>query len=131
MRELLTKHRESPAVTNAIKKSTPSALPWRNFDPIGRWRSEYGKNKPIDASGELPSGEAFKNLADLKQLLLQREAFFARMFTEKLAAYACGRRIEAADRQAIAQIYEPLRDDRYPMQKLIERVVLSNVFRSR
>jgi hypothetical protein len=52
------------------------------------------------------------------------------MLTEKLVAYACGRKIEPRDRPAIEKICEPLREKGYPMRELIEAVVTSDLFLS-
>lgn len=85
----------------------------------------------IDSAGILPSGESFQDLAGLKAILAQRHTFFARMLTEKLLAYACGRRIEPLDRAAVQEIFQPLEETGYPMRSLIERIVTSNLFRSK
>ena len=131
MRDILTKHRESPACYECHQKIDPLGFALENFDPIGRWRSGYASGTKVDSAGVLPSGESFEGLADLKAILVQRHAFFARMLTEKLVAYACGRRIEPLDRASITEIYQPLEDKSYPLRSLIERVVTSSSFRSK
>ncbi len=130
MRDLLVKHRDSPACMECHQKIDPLGFALENFDPIGQWRTHYDKKIAIDSSGELPSGESFKDLAGLKKVLVQRKEFFARMLTEKLVAYACGRKIEPRDRPAIEKICEPLREKGYPMRELIEAVVTSDLFLS-
>jgi Protein of unknown function (DUF1592)/Protein of unknown function (DUF1588)/Protein of unknown function (DUF1585)/Protein of unknown function (DUF1587)/Protein of unknown function (DUF1595)/Planctomycete cytochrome C len=130
MRDLLVKHRDSPTCMECHRKIDPLGFALENFDPIGAWRTHYDKKIEIDSSGELPSGEMFKNVAGLKKVLMQRKEFFARMLTEKLVAYACGRTIESRDRPAIEKICEPLREKGYPMRELIEAVVTSDLFLS-
>jgi hypothetical protein len=131
MRDLLVKHRDSPACMECHRKIDPLGFAMENFDPIGQWRTHYSKKVTIDASGELPSGESFQDLAGLKKVLMQRKEFFARMLTEKLVAYACGRKMEPRDRPRIEAICEPLREKGYPMRDLIEAVVTSDLFLSR
>ncbi len=129
MRDLLTKHRESPACYECHQKIDPLGFALENFDPIGCWRMEYENGTKIDSSGVLPSGEAFHDLAGLKAVLVERQAFFARMLTEKLFAYACGRRVEPLDRPAITKLSAELRESGYPMRTLIEQIVASELFR--
>ncbi|MDZ4848477.1 MAG: DUF1592 domain-containing protein [Pirellulaceae bacterium] len=129
MRDLLTKHRDSPACFECHQKIDPLGFALENFDPIGRWRTKYANGSSIDSSGVLPSGETFQDLAGLKEVLVQRQTFFARILTEKLMAYACGRRVEPLDRSSITKIAESLRENDYPMRSLIEQVVLSDLFR--
>jgi len=64
----------------------------------------------------------------LKEALLDRKEFFARMLTEKLLAYGLGRRIEPSDRAEIDGIMEPVAMGDYPMRSLIESVVVSEAF---
>ncbi len=131
IRDLLVKHRESASCQECHRKIDPLGFAMENFDPIGRWRSHYDKVVAIDSAGELPSGESFRNLAELKKILLQRREFFARMLTERLLAYACGRRLEATDRAAVDKIFRPLAERNYPMRELIEEIVMSAAFQSR
>jgi hypothetical protein len=128
IRDLLVKHRESAACQECHRKIDPLGFALENFDPIGQWRTHYEKKIPIDSSGELPSGESFHDLASLKEVLLERRDFFARMLTEKLAAYACGRKLDSIDRTQLDKIYKPLKPRNYPLRELIENVVLSPLF---
>ena len=131
MRELLAKHRDNAACYECHRKIDPLGFALENFDPIGAWRSSYGKGVPIDTSGELPSGQHFKDVAGLKQLLVSRKDQFARMLTEKLLGYACGRRMEPLDRPVIDRVIAATRADEYRFRDLIEQVVLSQAFRSK
>lgn len=129
IRDILTRHRESPACFDCHRKIDPLGFALENFDPIGGWRTRYEKGQPIDPAGELPDGRTFKNVAGLKKVLVERKDQFARALTEKLLAYACGRRIEPADRPAVDRIVADLgRGDGF--RRLIEQVVLSETFRS-
>ena len=100
----MSKHRESPNCYGCHQKIDPLGFALENFDPIGRWRASYGKAGAIDAAGELPSGQTFSDIADLKKLLVERKDLFARMLTERLLTYACGRRVEALDQPTVKKI---------------------------
>jgi hypothetical protein len=130
IRELLSKHRESPNCYGCHQKIDPLGFALENFDAIGDWRPRIGKKK-IDSSGELPSGEKFEDVAGLKKILVQRKDLFARMFTDRLLTYACGRRMEALDEAAIERIVADLPKKQYGLRSLIEAVVNSEPFLSR
>ncbi len=131
MRDLLAKHRDSPACFECHRKIDPLGFALESFDPIGAARTTYAKRVPIDASGELPNGQRFDDIAGLKRLLVERKAQFARMLTERLLTYACGRRIEALDRPAVDAILAATAGHDYPFRTLVEEVVRSETFRSR
>lgn len=129
MREILTKHRENPTCFSCHQKIDAPGFALENFDPIGAWRESYANSVPIDASGQLPGGKAFQNVAGLKEVLVERRDQFARMLTERLLTYACGRRMEASDRPRIDRIVSHLRAKGYGFRDLIELVVASETFR--
>ncbi len=131
MREILTKHRDNPACYECHKKIDPLGFALESFDPIGAWRSRYEKGAPIDTSGELPGGQTFKDVADLKKILVERKDQFARMLTERLLGYACGRRIEPLDRLEVNRIVKELAGRGYGFKDLLELVALSKVFQSK
>lgn len=130
IRELLSKHRESPNCYGCHQKIDPLGFALENFDAIGDWRPRIGKTK-IDSSGELPSGEKFEDVAGLKKILVQRKDLFARMLTERLLTYACGRRMEALDEATIERIVADLPKREYGLRSLIESVITSEPFLNR
>ncbi|MEW6302514.1 MAG: DUF1592 domain-containing protein [Verrucomicrobiota bacterium] len=131
IRDILTKHRDNPTCFDCHQKIDPLGFALENFDPIGAWRAKYEKGQPIDTAGELPGGQAFKDIAGLKQVLVERKDQFARMLATKLLAYACGRRIEPLDRPAVNHIVEELKKGEYGFRLLVEQAVLSEAFRSK
>jgi hypothetical protein len=130
IRELLSKHRESPNCYGCHQKIDPLGFALENFDAIGDWRPRIGKTK-IDSSGELPSGEKFEDVGGLKKILVQRKDLFARMLTDRLLTYACGRRMEALDEPAIEQIVAELPKKEHGLRSLIEAVIMSEPFINR
>ncbi len=127
MRELLDKHRDSPSCNGCHQKMDPLGFALENFDAIGDWRPRIGKTK-VDASGELPSGEKFDDIVGLKKILVQRQDMFARMLTDRLLTYACGRRMEALDEPIVESIAAALPAHRNGLRSLIEAVVTSELF---
>ncbi len=130
MRELLSKHRESPNCYGCHQKIDPLGFALENFDAIGDWRPRIDKTK-IDSSGELPSGEKFTDVAGLKKILVQRKDLFTKMLTDRLLTYACGRRIDALDGASVEEIVTGMSNHNHGMRSLIEAVVTSELFLNR
>jgi len=128
VREELAKHRSIATCAECHRKIDPLGFALENFDPIGAWRTEYGKKLPVDASGKLPSGEAFDDIRQLRTLLIERHELFTRSLTEKLMTYALGREVEVGDRPAIDRICEDMADPDKGLRDLIQAVVASESF---
>ena len=135
IRDQLAKHSGSPACAQCHQKIDPPGFALENFDPVGAWRTHYplGRKRgpEIDASGELSTGETFNDITGFKKLLLEREAFFARMLATRLLTYATGRRIEPEERSEVERIVTGLKAQGNGMRTLIERVVSNPIFLSR
>jgi hypothetical protein len=131
MREILAKHRDNPGCYDCHRKIDPLGFALERFDPIGALRSCYEKGGAIDTSGELPGGQRFADVAGLKKVLAGRKDQFARMLTERLLSYACGRRMEALDRPAVDRILAATKADDYRFRDLFDELVASPAFRSK
>jgi len=129
IRDQLSKHRSNPSCYDCHRSIDPLGFALENFDPIGRWRETYNGRSKIDASGELPKGKSFRNVVGLKKILRDHQDQFARALTEKLLAYATGRRMEPADRVHVDEIVKKLKEQGSGFRGLIKLVVASEVFR--
>ncbi len=130
IREQLEKHRISPVCNDCHRKIDPPGFAMENFDPIGRWRDNYRRGVPVDASGTLPNGKKFKNIEGLKRILVQQKTRFARALTGKMLSYGIGRGQVPTDRPHIDAILEQISSSDYGFRDLISEVVLSQPFRS-
>lgn len=128
IREQLDKHRNVASCNECHRKIDPMGFALENFDPIGKWRDSYGRQTQVDPSGELPNGKSFKDVKELKEILVDQKDLFATALTRKMMAYAVGRQIEPADRPHVDDIVSSLRAEGYGMRDLIELVVLSEPF---
>lgn len=130
LREQLEKHREDPGCASCHRVMDPLGLGLENFDAIGRWRDQ-DQGKPIDASGELPSGEKFSGALQLVNIVQQREEKFYRTLTEKMLTYAVGRGTNYFDRCAVDQCINLMSQRNNRFSALIEGIVLSDPFQKR
>jgi hypothetical protein len=135
IREQLEKHRTVAACAHCHRKIDPLGFALEFYNPIGEYRAKYSGNgrnqRPIDGSGELPSGVSFSDLAGLKKVLLTRKADFTRMLTAKLMAYATGRSVTLQDQVEIERIAEELSGKGYGLRDLVIAVATSAAFRRR
>lgn len=131
VREILAKHRDTPACYDCHRKIDPLGFALESYDPVGQWRDEYERGVPVDTAGELPGGQPFDDVAGLKKLLVVRKPQFVRSLTRHLLSYACGRRMEPLDRSEIDRIVTATKKDNYRFRDLLEQVVLSETFRSK
>jgi hypothetical protein len=104
LRETLAAHREQPLCSSCHNRMDPLGLAFENFNAMGMWRdSEFGD--PIDATGNLVTGESFNNVRDLKQAIVKNHyKDFYRTVAEKLLIYALGRGLEYYDVETCDQI---------------------------
>jgi hypothetical protein len=129
-RERVMQHRENPACAACHKVMDPLGFGLENFDWMGRWRDTERDGKPIDATGELPTGEKFSGPVELRQVLLARKDEFTRQLAGKILGYALGRSLQDGDSCTIQRIVNKVVSDNYRARTLVHEVVLSLPFRN-
>lgn len=128
MRERLAQHRTSPTCNGCHSVIDPLGFSLENFDVVGGWRTIDEAGKPVDASGTTAGGDKIDGLAGLRSLLLARPEQFPRTVTEKLMAYALGRRLEYYDEPTVRKIVRDASAKQYRWSALIEGIVGSPAF---
>ena len=131
IRERLAQHRRNPACASCHAVIDPLGFALENFDVIGGWRSIDESGQPVDARGTTVSGATVEGLAGLRALLLKRPEQFPRTLTEKLMAYALGRRLEYYDRPAVRRIVRDAAAHDYRWSSLVAGIVKSPGFLQR
>ncbi|MGY8769649.1 MAG: DUF1592 domain-containing protein [Pirellulales bacterium] len=142
IREELAKHRTISSCNTCHQKIDPLGFALENYDPVGRWRVTYKNIQkgtkgsrvirvPIDASGEMPSGEHFSNCEDLKQMLMDRKQEFIRCLTEKLMTYAIGRGINYEDQQDVDLLVNQTVENDSKLRDLIVSIIQSPPFQTK
>lgn len=130
MREKIAAHRADAACAACHRLMDPIGFGLENFDWMGRWRDRDDNGTPIDASGELPSGEKFGTAADLRAALLRNGNEFIENLTGRMLGYALGRSLQDADDCTVQRIVAKLQADGYRARTLIHQIVLSIPFRN-
>jgi len=128
-RQRVLEHRANPACATCHKLMDPIGFGMENFDWMGRWRDQED-GKPIDASGELPSGEKFNGPVELRQTLLQQKDTFVGQVVGKVLGYALGRSLQDGDSCTVQGLVDATRRDGYRARTMLREIVLSLPFRN-
>ena len=130
VRKRLAEHRSNAVCASCHNLMDPVGLSMEKFDAIGRRRTDEG-GIPIDASGGLPDGSKFEDVAGLEKALLARPEIFVGTFAEKLMTYALGRGVEYFDAPTIRTIVRDSRAQDFRVRSLILGIVKSAPFQMR
>ncbi len=130
LREQMVMHRENPVCASCHLQMDELGFGFENFDPIGRWRERDG-NKPIDAAGELPSGQRFTKPTELVAILASMKRDFSEAFARKMLTYALGRGLKPFDDCAVQDLVHRLERNDYRFSSLVHGIVVSDPFRKR
>jgi hypothetical protein len=121
-REVLAIHRENALCASCHSRMDPLGLAMESFNAFGRFRTNEN-SVPIDASGELATGEKFSSVRDLKESLIKNHRLeFYRTLTGKLLTYVLGRGVEYYDMVVIDDIVEKLERDNGRFSTLVQAV---------
>ena len=151
IREQLDKHRSVPSCAACHVKIDPAGFALESFDVLGGWRDRYraigdhgepvtgfGKNgqpfqfrnaQPVDASGALPDGRTFRDVIELKRLLLRDERKIARNLVRQLVIFATGAPVRFGDRAGIEAILDRVAGKGYGVRSIVREIALSDLFR--
>jgi mono/diheme cytochrome c family protein len=132
VRELMAKHRASPACSSCHTVMDPLGFALENFDATGMWRDkDRFAGTLIDSAGELPDGTKLKGPDDLRQALLRRPDQFAQTFVENLLTYAMGRTREYYDMPTVRKIVADTAAKDYKFSAIVQAIVNTDQFRMR
>lgn len=152
IRQQLDKHRDQAACNACHVKIDPAGFALESFDVMGGWRERYRASgggvpekglaksgqkfafhlaQPVDASGELPDGRKFRDVRELKRLLLDDERQIARNLVRQLAVYATGAPVSFSDRARVEQLLARTSASSFGVRSLIHELVQSELFRNK
>lgn len=131
MRQMMEIHREKALCASCHARMDPLGLVLENFNAVGMYRDTEDGEK-IDPSGELITGEQFKGIKDLNQIMVtSRRKDFYRCLVSKLLTYALGRGMEYYDGPTIDRIVEEMEKSGGKMQTMMQAIVGSVPFQKR
>jgi mono/diheme cytochrome c family protein len=128
IRERLAQHRTSPSCGSCHSMIDPPGFALEHFDAIGGWRMVDEAQKPVDARATLANGATIEGLGGLRALLLEEPDRFPRTVTEKLTAYALGRKLEYYDQPWVRKIVRDAAASDYRWSSIILGIVKSPAF---
>jgi len=153
VREQLEKHRHNTSCASCHQKMDGYGFALESFDVAGEWRENYravggkGSDKerkrmhgrlidyhfglPVDCSGTMPDGKPFKNVAELRNLLVQNPGQLASAMATHLLIYGTGAELSFADRPALDQILTRAKPAKYGLRSLLHEVIQSELFRTK
>ena len=130
LREQMEAHRTNPSCAVCHNQIDPIGFGLERYDAAGAWRTHDG-DAPIDDTGVLPDGTAFRGPDGLKRVLRDRADAFRRNLGEKLLTYALGRGLEHYDTEAVAAVARAAREGGDRWSAFVTAVVESAPFRMR
>jgi hypothetical protein len=131
LRETLAVHRGAALCSSCHNRMDPLGLAFENFNALGRWRDKE-LNQPIEAGGQLLTGESFKDVRELKRILTTtRRLDFYRCATEKMLIYALGRGVEPYDMQTVDELVDSLEAAKGRPSVLLRGIIESPAFQRR
>jgi hypothetical protein len=86
---------------------------------------------PVDCAGELPDGRAFRDVKEIKRLLMSDEVPVARNLARQLVVFATGAPVRFSDRAELEQILQRARARQYGVRTLVEEIVRSELFQNK
>jgi hypothetical protein len=141
VRERMEMHRANPACNSCHQMIDPVGLALENFDVTGAWRTLdktysisptgvriHSPGVPIDPTSKLFDGTPLDGPASLRQAILKHSDAFIDTLTEKLMAYAVGRRMEHYDMPAIRAITRNAQKENNRFSSFILGIVKSPAF---
>jgi cytochrome c553 len=149
IRDQLARHRQIASCAACHVRIDPPGFALESFDVIGGWRENYRtsgngeavivegrrmpyhKGRKVDPADALSDGRRFRDIDELKQLLLQDRDQLARALAEKLLTYATGGPPERGDREEIEAILRKVRAKDHGLRTLVHEIVQSRLFRNK
>lgn len=141
VRERMEAHRANPACSSCHRMIDPIGLALENFDVTGQWRTwdkTYAISQegvrihtagiPVDATTTLYDGTPLNGPATLRQGILKYSDAFISNLTEKLLAFAIGRRVEPFDMPLVRTITRGAARNNNRFSQLILGIVKSRAF---
>ena len=153
IRQQLDKHRADRTCATCHRVMDPPGFALESFDVMGAFRQRYravsnelppvpgyGMNGqkleyhwglPADCAGELPDGSTFRDVRELKKLLVKNQSVLAGNLVRQLSIFATGAPVRFSDRPQIEGILSRSKSVEYGVRTMIEELVQSEMFQTK
>jgi mono/diheme cytochrome c family protein len=144
VRERMEAHRANPTCYSCHSMIDPIGLALENFDVTGKWRTRdntyaisnegfriHTMGDLIDASTKMYDGTVVNGPSGLRAALLKHSDMFIRNLTEKLLAYALGRRVEYFDMPLVRTIDRDAAKNNDRFSSIVMGIIKSPAFQMR
>lgn len=130
IREMLEKHRSDPACMECHRRMDPLGFALEAYGPIGRLRTKYSKKQKVSTHGNY-LGKDFADVTELKRILSSDMQAFARNLIIRIAEYAKGRELVAADFAAVEAILLASERGDFKLRDLVTAIATSDLMTHR
>lgn len=135
IREQLAQHRADASCASCHKLFDPIGFALENFDPAGKWRTQYlaivdgkqTKGQKIDAADVLANGRRFTSFDEFRKLAAGEADLLTRAVAGQLLVYGTGATLSYADRKAVDEIANAARAG-HGLRSVIHAVVTHPTF---
>lgn len=149
IREQLDLHRNVASCAGCHRKFDPVGFALESLDIAGGHRERYralgtegdpvqgyGKNGhafkyrlalPVDTSGELPDGQEFEGVGELRKLLVRKPRELARNLLHQFIVASTGAPVRFVDREEVERILDRIAPE-YRIQTMLRALVSSKLF---
>ena len=131
IRERLAEHRNNPTCNSCHASIDPLGFALENFDVIGGWRTVDESGQKVDASAVTMNGKRVDGLPGLRAVLLDDPQQFPRTVTEKMMAYALGRKLEYYDQPAVRNVVRDAGSQNFRWSAIVLGIVRNPNFLTR
>lgn len=130
VRDMLEKHRSDSACMECHRRMDPLGFALEAYDPIGRFRTEYSETQTVSTHGNY-LGKEFADVTGLKQILSDDIRPFARNLIIRIAEYAKGRKLVAADYMTVESLVDQAAKDDFRFKNIVLSIAVSDLMTNR
>ena len=130
VRQMLEKHRSDSACMECHRRMDPLGFALEAYDPIGRYRTRYSKIQSVSTHGNY-LGKDFTDVTELKQILSSDIRPFARNLIIRIAEYAKGRKLIAADYVTVESLVDAAANNGFKFRDIVLTVATSDLMTRR
>jgi hypothetical protein len=129
LREMLARHRESPACAGCHARFDSFGLAFEGYGPIGEKRSNDLAGRPVDTQAVFPGGSQHTGFEGVQAYIREhRQNDFIDNLSRKLLAFALGRSLMISDEPTVESMRTVLAANGYGFARLVETIVTSPQF---